>query len=71
MTYEIVLTKRAVKDLEKLEETVKRKIFQQFKEYRNDPLTNAKKLTNPKLGSYRYKIGDFLGNGCLADNNQP
>ncbi len=59
MTYEIVLTKRAVKDLEKLEERVKRKIIQQLKEYKNDPLTNAKKLINPKLGSYRYKIGDY------------
>lgn len=59
MTYQIVFTKRAVKDLEKIEEKERKKIIQQLKENLEDPLANAKKLTNPKLGTYRYKIGDY------------
>ncbi|MGC9781243.1 MAG: type II toxin-antitoxin system RelE/ParE family toxin [Candidatus Heimdallarchaeota archaeon] len=59
MTYEIVFTKRAVKDLEKLEQKVKDRIIKKLRECKLDPLTHAKKLTNPKLGSFRFKIGDY------------
>ncbi len=59
MTYEIVFTKRAVKDLEKLEQKVKDRIIQKLRECKLDPLAHAKKLTNPKLGSFRFKIGDY------------
>lgn len=59
MTYEIVLTNRATKDLEKLDQKIKRKIIDNLIANRTDPLAHAIKLTNPKLGSYRYKIGDY------------
>ncbi|MBD3191659.1 MAG: type II toxin-antitoxin system RelE/ParE family toxin [Candidatus Heimdallarchaeota archaeon] len=59
MTFEMVLTQRAVKDLDKLEEKVKERIISTLKEYNENPFSHAKKLTNPKLGSYRFKIGDY------------
>ncbi|NHK30542.1 MAG: type II toxin-antitoxin system RelE/ParE family toxin [Asgard group archaeon] len=59
MTFEIVLTRRAVKDLEKLKQKIRERIIQVLREYKEDPLIHANKLTNPKLGSFRYKIGDY------------
>ena len=34
-------------------------IIDQLKVFRKDPISLAKKLTNPKLGTYRYKVGDY------------
>ena len=59
MTFDIVLTNRVVKDLGKIEEKIKERIISTLKEYAENPISHAKKLTNPKLGSYRFKIGDF------------
>ena len=59
MTYAVVFTKRAVKDVSKLEQQVKDRILLRLKEYKNDPLAHAKKLTNPRLGTFRFKIGDY------------
>ncbi len=59
MTYEIVFTKRAVKDLEKLEQQVKERIISKLKEFKDVPLNHAKKLTQPKLGSFRFKIDNY------------
>ena len=59
MTYEIVLTIRAVKDLENLDKKTKKRIIDYLKENNINPLAHAIKLTNPKLGSYRFKIGDY------------
>jgi len=59
LTYEIVLTIRAVKDLENLDKKTKKRIIDYLKENNINPLAHAIKLTNPKLGSYRFKIGDY------------
>lgn len=59
MTYEIVFTNRAVKDLKKLDGSIKKRIIDQLTFFRNDPISLSKKLTNPKLGTYRYKVGDY------------
>lgn len=59
MTYEIVFTNRAVKELEKLDQKIKNRIIDNLKTNRTDPLGNAIKLTNSKIGTYRYKIGDY------------
>lgn len=59
MIFEVVFTNHALKDLEKLDQQVKDRIITKLKEFKEEPLTHAKKLTNPKLGSFRFKIGDY------------
>ena len=59
MTYEIVFTSKAVKDLEKLDQKIKQRIIDTLIANKADPVAHAIKLTNPKLGTYRYKIGDY------------
>lgn len=59
MTYRIVLTRRAVKDLEKLGEKEKKRILLKIKELEENPTSKSRKLTDSKIGSYRQKIGDY------------
>ncbi len=57
--YKIILVKRAIKDLEKLNEDVKVRIKEKLKTFVNDPVGNSRKLSNPLIGSYRFRIGDY------------
>ncbi len=57
--YKILLTKRAIKDLEKLDNSVKEHIGSKLKILMEDPLINIKKLSNPSIGTYRIRIGDY------------
>lgn len=66
--YEIVLTARAVKDINNLEKPVKKRIGKKLQEYSSDPLNYAKTLINAKIGSYRFRIGDYRVVFDLDDN---
>lgn len=57
--YEIVITERAVRDIEKLDQADKTRIGEKLKLSSSDPLQYAKKLVNPKIGTYRFRIGNF------------
>ena len=57
--YKIILAKRAIKDLNKLNEDVKERIKEKIIELVNDPATVSKKLSNPLIGSYRFRVGDY------------
>jgi len=57
--YKILITERAVRDIEKLDITIKKRIGEKLKLFSSNPLQYAKKLINPKIGSYRFRIGDF------------
>ncbi len=59
MRYRIVFTGRAVKDIESLEASVKRRIGEKLREYSQDPFAHARKLSDPKIGSFRFRIGDY------------
>ena len=59
MKYRLVYTHQAVKDIQKLEPQIKRRIGATLLRYKNDPLSYAKRLTNSKLGTYRIRIGDY------------
>ena len=59
MTYRLVYTRRAVKDIEKLDRSVRQRIGKALLRYENDPIEYAEKLTDPALGSYRFRIGDY------------
>lgn len=57
--YKIIFAERAVRDIEKLDIVTKKRIGEKLKLFSFDPLTYAKKLINPKIGSYRFRIGNY------------
>lgn len=58
MKYSLVYTKRAIKDLERLDPRVKNRIGETLLRYGGDPLSYAVKLKDPRIGTYRFRIGD-------------
>lgn len=59
MAYKLVYTKRAKKDADKLNPPVKKRIGKKIISLRKTPRKKSKKLINPELGTYRYRIGDY------------
>jgi mRNA interferase RelE/StbE len=59
MSYRLVYTPRAIKDIQKLEQRVKSRIGKTLLRFEADPLGHAKALTNTSLGNYRFRIGDY------------
>ena len=59
MKYELVYTQRAERDIEKLERKVKERIGKTLLRYKEEPLRYAEKLSDPVLGEYRFRIGDY------------
>ncbi len=59
MGYRLVFTARAVKDIESLEPSVKKRIGEKLKEYAEDPFSHARKLSDRRLGTFRFRIGDY------------
>jgi len=57
----IVFTRRAAKDISRLEPGVRRRIIEALERYREDPLSYARKMLDASLGTYRFKIGDYIG----------
>jgi len=59
MGYEIVYTKRAAKDIAKLDHKIRRQIKGSLEKYKESPLGYARKMVDPAFGSYRFRIGDY------------
>ena len=59
MNYIIIFTNRAIKDLKKIDKKIKNRIGNKLKIYLENPLKYGKKLTDPKIGTYKFKIGDY------------
>jgi len=56
--YRLVYTKRALGDIEKLDIVVKKQIGSKILLLAKNPLKNAKKLIDFRLGQYRWRIGN-------------
>jgi mRNA interferase RelE/StbE len=59
LRYRLVYTQRAVKDIEGLDPNIKQRIGKTLLRYEEDPLKYAEKLTDPKVGTYRFRIGEY------------
>jgi len=57
--FRVVLTRRALKDLKNIDEENQHRIAAKLKEYKKEPLKYARKLINPKIGTYRFRLGDY------------
>ncbi|MFQ6032827.1 MAG: type II toxin-antitoxin system RelE/ParE family toxin [Candidatus Zixiibacteriota bacterium] len=59
MKYRLVYTHRAIKDIERLDPNIKRRIGRTLLRYKEDLLKYAERLTGSRLGTYRFRIGDY------------
>ncbi len=59
MSYKLVYTKTAFRDIQRLDTVAKKRIKKKLEEYASQPLIHAKKLTNSSIGSYRFRIGNY------------
>ncbi len=59
MKYRLVYTRRAARDIQGLHPEIKERLGKALLRYEEDPLRHAEKLTHSKLGSYRFRIGDY------------
>ena len=60
MAYELVYTKRAVKDIRRLDPKVKERLQKTLEKFREAPFEESvQKLSNPEFGTYRLRIGDY------------
>ena len=59
MRYALLYTRRAGKDVQRLAPDVKERIGKALQRFRDNPLTYADRLSDPRLGSYRFRIGDY------------
>ncbi len=58
MKYRLVHTYRAIRDIERLDAKIKRRIGKALLRYEEDPLKYAERFTDSRLGTYRFRIGD-------------
>lgn len=59
MKYELVYTKRAAKDISGLDRVAKERIRGTLERYAQSPFNYAKKMVDPALGTYRFRIGEY------------
>jgi len=57
--YKILLTKRALKDLGKIDSDSKIRIGEKLRVLTNDPVGSSKKLSSAIIGTYRFRVGDY------------
>ena len=57
--YKVIFTQRALKDLENIDKKEQHRIAGKLKLYAKEPLGNARKLVSPKIGTYRFRIGEY------------
>ena len=57
--FALVYTKRAVADIGKLDSLSRKRLGVKILELRKDPAGKSRKLINNKIGTYRYRIGDY------------
>ena len=59
MKHRIVYTRRAAKDVSKLDSETKGRIKETIGRYSEAPLNYARRMIDTSLGTYRFRIGDY------------
>ncbi len=61
MEFQAVYTKNALKSLKKMPKALSKRIVDKVKFYRvqEDPLKFAERLTDPRFGEYRFRVGNY------------
>lgn len=61
MAYKLLFTSSAKKDIAKLDTVTKKRLAKKLKYFvdAKNPLSSAQRLISPKIGSFRYRVGDY------------
>ena len=59
MSYTLVYTRRAEKDIKKLDPVTKSRIGKSLLKLEKTPIHLSEKLSDPKTGTYRFRAGDY------------
>ena len=59
MNYNLVYTRKAEKDIKKFDSSIKSRIGNALLKLQDNPLLYSDKLSDPALGTYKFKIGDY------------
>ncbi len=59
MLFKILYTKLAYKDIKKLDSVTKKRLKKRIEKNLPTPLFNARKLTDPRIGTYRWRVGNY------------
>jgi mRNA interferase RelE/StbE len=57
--YELLYTRRAERDIKKLDSKTKDRIGNTLLRYKEEPFRFAEKLSDPMFGEYRFRVGDY------------
>ncbi len=57
--YKVLLTDKAVKNLNKLDINTSKIIKSKLLEYSKEPFSHARKLSKISIGTYRFRVGDY------------
>jgi mRNA interferase RelE/StbE len=57
--FNLLYTQRASRDVGNLERHIRLRIAKNLLRFQEDPLKYAEKISDSKLGSYRFRIGDY------------
>jgi len=69
MAFEVSFSVKAAKELKRLDKQIQRRIIEKLTYYAaTENLSEAKKLTNPLLGEWRYRIGDYRVTFDFSEN---
>lgn len=66
--FEIFLSEKAVKDFKKLDTNTGLQIARKLKEYSANPFLYARKLSDSKIGTFRFRIGDYRAIVDIEEN---
>ena len=59
MAFNLVYTKSSVRDIKKLDRVVKKRIKKKIEVYSKDPIKHENLLIDTKLGTYRWRVGNY------------
>ncbi len=59
MAFRLIYTERAAEEIAKLDVVAKRRLKKSLEKFAESPLDFSAKLINPKLGEYRFRVGDY------------
>ncbi len=59
MKYALEYSTHALRDIQKLDFLVRKRLKKSLERFSKDPYNFAEKLTNSKLGSYRFRVGTY------------
>jgi mRNA interferase RelE/StbE len=58
MAYRLIYTERAARDISKLDAVARKRLKKALQRLREKPVESAVRLINPKIGEYRFRVGD-------------